>query len=157
VGHPLSRLNRSAAGDAEVTDEAQAESDLENRLAVLTNWSFWGSFGTCFVMSGFAESRYLIGLAGFALIAVAFVSHLIINRMYGTSFRNGEITTAVSAFGVALLAFILAWIVSPDMDRSRVWLGLTGAALGVGGTFTYLAARFGLVNSFSMFHIKSRP
>jgi hypothetical protein len=53
-------MNRSAAGDAEVTDEARAESDLENRLAVLTNWSFWGSFGTCFVLSGFAESRYLI-------------------------------------------------------------------------------------------------
>ena len=107
MGHPLSRLNRSAAGDAEVTDEAQAESDLENRRAVLTNWSFWGSFGTCFVLSGFAESRYLISVAGFALIGVAFVSHLIINRVFGTSFRNGEITTAVSAFGIALLAFIL--------------------------------------------------
>lgn len=140
-----------------MTEEAQVESELENRLAVLTNWSFWGSFGTCFVLSGFAESRYLIGVAGFALIGVAFVSHLIINRVFGTSFRNGEITTAVSAFGVALLAFILAWIVAPDMDRRRVWLGLTGAALGVGGAFTYLAARFGLINSFSMFHIKSRP
>jgi hypothetical protein len=157
VGYPLSRMNRSAAGDAEVTEEAQVESKLENRLAVLTNWSFWGSFGTCFVLSGFAESRYLIGVAGFALIGVAFVSHLIINRVFGTSFRNGEITTAVSAFGVALLAFILAWIVAPDMDRRRVWLGLTGAALGVGGAFTYLAARFGLINSLSMFHIKSCP
>jgi hypothetical protein len=150
-------MNRSAAGDAEVTEEAQVESEFENRLAVLTNWSFWGSFGACFVLSGFAESRYLIGVAGFALIGVAFVSHLIINRVFGTSFRNGEITTAVSAFGVALPAFILAWIVAPDMDRPRVWLGLTGAALGVGGAFTYLAARFGLINSFSMFHIKSRP
>jgi hypothetical protein len=147
-------MNRSAAGDAEVTEEAQVESELENKLAVLTNWSLWGSFGTCFVLSGFAASRYLIGVAGFALIGVAFVSHPIINRVFGTPFRNGEITTAVSAFGVALLAFILAWIVAPDMDRRRVWLGLTGAALGVGGAFTYLAA---LINSFSMFHIKSRP
>ena len=157
MGNPLYRLNRSAAGDAESTDEAQAESDLENRLAVLTNWSFWGSFGVCFVLSGFAESRYLIGVAGFALIGVAFVSHLIINRIFGTSFRNGEITTAVAAFGVALLAFIFG------LDR-RVGHGSIPrlarrdrAALGVGGTFTYLAARFGLVNSFSMFHIKSRP
>jgi hypothetical protein len=150
-------MNRSTAGDAEVTDEAQAESDLENRLAVLTNWSFWGSFGMCFVLSGFAENRYLIGVAGFALIGVAFVSHLIINRVFETSFRNGEITTAAAAFGIALLAFILAWIVAPDMDRPRVWLGLTGAALGVGGMFAYLTARFGLINSFSMFHIKSQP
>jgi hypothetical protein len=150
-------MNRSAAGDAEVTEEAQVESELENRLAVLTNWSFWGSFGTCFVLSGFAESRYLIGVAGFALIGVAFVSHIIINRIFKTSFRNGEITTAVAAFGIALLAFILAWIVAPDMDRPRVWLGLTGAALGVGGMFAYLTARFGLINSFSMFHIKSQP
>ncbi len=140
-----------------MTDEAHGEADLENRLAVLTNWSFLGSFGVCFVLSGFAESQYLVGLAGFALIGVAFVSHLIINRIFGTSFRDGEVTTAVAAFGVALLAFVLAWIVAPGMDRPRVWLGLTGAALGVGGLFAYLTARFGLINSFSMFHIKSQP
>jgi hypothetical protein len=145
------------AGDAEVTDEAEGEADLENRLAVLTNWSFWGSFGVCFVLSGFSDSQYLVGLAGFSLIGVAFVSHLIINRIFATSFRDGEVTTAVAAFGIALLAFIVAWIVAPDMDRPRVWLGLTGAALGVGGLFAYLTARFGLINSFSMFHIKSQP
>ena len=140
-----------------MTDDAQSEADLENRLAVLTNWSFWGSFGVCFVLSGFAESRYLVGLAGFALIGAAFVSHLIINRIYRTSFRDGEITTAVAAFGIALLAFVVAWVAAPGMDRPRVWLGLTGAALGVGGLFAYLTTRFGLINSFSMFHIKSQP
>ena len=139
-----------------MTEEAASEADVENRLAVLTNWSLWGSFGLCFVMSGFAENDYLIGVAGFVLIGIGFIAHLIINRVFGTSFRNGEITTAVAVFGIALLAFILAWAAAPGMDRPRIWLGLTGATLGVGGVFTYLTARFGLINSFSMFHMKGQ-
>jgi hypothetical protein len=141
-----------------VSDQTDAEpglTDLEDRLAVLTNWSFWGSFGLCFLLSGFAQSQYFVGLFGFILLGAGFVSHLIINRVFNTTFRNGEVASAIGIFGIGVLGFILVWIVDPALARPRVWLGLTGAAISVGGLFAYLATRFGLKNSFSMFHMKN--
>jgi hypothetical protein len=132
------------------------DSDFENRMAVLVNWSFWGGFGVCFLLSGFSEGLYLLGLVGFAALCAGFVSHLIINQVFGAGFRNGEVAAAVGAFGLAILGFVIAWIANPDLGRPQVWLGLTGAALGVAGIFAYLATRFGLKDSFSMFHMKAR-
>jgi hypothetical protein len=136
--------------------EANLEADLEDRLAVLTNWSFWGSFGLCFLLSGFVQSQYFVGLLGFGLFGAGFVCHLIINRVFATTFRDGEVTTAIGVFGVGVLGFILVWIADPALARPRVWLGLTGTAIAVGGLFAYLSTRFGLKNSFSMFHMKNR-
>ncbi len=137
-------------------DQADTEADLEDKLAVLTNWSFWGSFGLCFLLSGFAQSQYFVGLLGFGLLGAGFVSHLIINRVFGAAFRDGEVATAVGVFGVGVLGFILVWIADPALARPRVWLGLTGTAIAVGGLLVYLTTRFGLKNSFSMFHMKNR-
>ena len=45
-------------------DEAQ-----EHRLAVITGWAFFGSFGLCLIISGFAEDSMLAGLVGLRRVA----------------------------------------------------------------------------------------
>lgn len=132
------------------------EANVESRIAVLTNWGFLGAFGVGFVLSGFRSNSYLLGLLGFALLAAAFVAHLIINRIYTIEFAEGEIAAAFAIFGLALLGFVASWLFTPNFDRTQVELGLTGSALAVVGCFAYLVTRHGLKGSFSMFHIK-RP
>jgi hypothetical protein len=133
-----------------------SDASVESRIAVLTNWGFLGAFGVGFVLSGFRSDSYLLGLLGFALLAAAFVAHLIINRIYAIEFAEGEIAVAFAIFGLALLGFVLSWLFAPNFDRTQVELGLTGAALAVAGCFAYVVTRHGLKGSFSMFHIK-RP
>jgi len=128
------------------------DAELDHRVAVLTNWGVWGSFGLCVLASGFAEDDYPLGVSGLALLAAGFIAHVIINRVWRTGFRDGEIATAMIAFGVAVLGFVITWIADPALSRPRVWLGLSGAVLAAGGLFTYLASRFGLRGAFSMFH-----
>ena len=43
----------------------------ERGLAVMTNWAFLGSFGLCFVVSGFSQADLFFGMFGFALLATA--------------------------------------------------------------------------------------
>ena len=50
------------------------------RLAVMTNWALFGSFGLCFTLTGFSAADLLAGLFGFALLAAAFGAHIVINR-----------------------------------------------------------------------------
>jgi hypothetical protein len=128
------------------------DKDMENRLAVLTNWGLWGSFGIGFVLSGFRSHAYPVGLFGFGLLAAGFVCHLIINRIYGVDFREGEIATAFGLSGIAILGFVASWIFDPAFTRADVMLGLTGCIAAVAGVFAYVATRFGLRGSFSMFH-----
>jgi DMSO/TMAO reductase YedYZ heme-binding membrane subunit len=132
------------------------EASVESRIAVLTNWGFLGALGVGFVLSGFRSDSYLLGLLGFALLAAAFVAHLIINRIYAIEFAEGEIAAAFAIFGLALLGFVASWLFTPSFDRTQVELGLTGSALAVAGCFAYVVTRHGLKGSFSMFHIK-RP
>jgi DMSO/TMAO reductase YedYZ heme-binding membrane subunit len=132
------------------------EASVESRIAVLTNWGFLGAFGVGFVLSGFRSDSYLLGLLGFALLAAAFVAHLIINRIYAIEFAEGEIAAAFAIFGLALLGFVAGWLFTPNFDRTQVELGLTGSALAVVGCFAYVVTRHGLKGSFSMFHTK-RP
>lgn len=132
------------------------DAGFDHRVAVLTNWGFWGSFGVAVLVSGFSEDAYLLGLAGLALFAAGFVGHVIINHVWRTGFRDGEVATAMIAFGIAVLGFVLTWIAEPGMSRPRVYLALTGVALAVGGLFIYLASRFGLRGAFSMFHTDRR-
>lgn len=133
------------------------EASVESRIAVLTNWGFFGAFGVGSVLSGFRSDSYLLGLLGFALLAAGFVAHLIINRIYAIEFAEGEIAAAAFAiFDVALLGFVASWLFTPNFDRTQVELGLTGSALAVVGCFAYVVTRHGLKGSFSMFHIK-RP
>jgi hypothetical protein len=128
--------------------------DHEHRLAVLTSWSLWGSFGTASVISAFAWDSYLVALCGYALLITGFVSHIIINWVYRTSFRNGEIVTGISLFGVCVLMFLASWLFDPDFTRVDVYSGLTGLAVTVAAFLAYLTTRYGLTGSFSMFHMR---
>ena len=132
------------------------DSDLDSRFAVLTSWGLWGSFGLGFVLTGFRSGLLGFGLAGFALLAAGFVSHVIVNRVYGRTFTDGEIASALGLFGLAVLGFVISWLLDPGLDRTSVTLALTGCTVGVAGFFAYVATRYGLRGAFSMFHHTKR-
>ena len=64
---------------------------VEKRLAVVTNWGFFASFGMGFVLSGFSGAQWWVGMLGYALLVAGFVGHVIINRVFDTGFSGGEI------------------------------------------------------------------
>ena len=126
----------------------------ESRFAVLTNWSLWAPFGAGFVLSGFNAEDLTLGLFGFALLAAGAVAHLVVNRVYGIDFSGGQIAAAAGLFVLALLGFLGSWLVSSRFGQTDILLGFIGSALVVAGAFVYVAARYGLRGSFSMFHLR---
>ncbi|MCW6509003.1 hypothetical protein [Lichenifustis flavocetrariae] len=129
---------------------------IESRFAVMTNWSLFAPFGAGFVLSGFRVADLTLGLFGFALLAAGTVSHLVINRVYGIEFSDGQIAVAAGLFLVALLGFLASWIAAPAFAPANVLLGLAGTAIVIAGAFAYVATRYGLRGAFSMFHAR-RP
>ena len=124
----------------------------ERRLAVMTNWSLFGSFGLGLIQSGLAADSVLLGLLGFALIVIGFIAQVIINHLFGGGFSRGEIAFGITAFGIAALGFIAGWIFDPGFDAIDAIVGFSGFFALVAAFVIYLVARYGLKGSFSMFH-----
>ena len=45
----------------------------------------------------------------YRLFAAGFVAHVIVKQVYSAAFRDGEIATAMVAFGIAVPGFVVAW------------------------------------------------
>lgn len=130
------------------------EQDTEQKLAVHTSWGLFGAFGIGFVLSGFEADLYALAVLGFATLIVGFIAHLIINRIYGADFRQGEIATAFALFGVSALTFIADWLLDSSFSEADLVSGFTGFAVIILAAFAYVATRHGLKDAFSMFHVK---
>lgn len=103
----------------------------ERRLAVTTSWGLFGSFGVCLICTGFGAPSLAAGLSGFALMIAGFVSNVIINRIFGSGFTEGEVALGLGAYAVALLTFSLSWILL-HFRFMQIVIGISGfAALAV--------------------------
>ncbi|MBX6321361.1 MAG: hypothetical protein IRY94_06000 [Rhodospirillaceae bacterium] len=127
--------------------------DAERRLAVVTSWAVSGGFGLACILTGFRDAQEVPGLIGFAVVIAGLVAHVIINRVFGTGFTNGEIVLGFIIFGVALLVFMAAWIADPAFGEARVVIGLAGFAAIIACFIAYIVTKHGLKGSFSMFHL----
>ena len=122
----------------------------ERRLAVATNWAFFGSFGLCFTLTGFSASDLLAGLFGFALLAAAFGAHVVINHLFRTRFSKGEVALGFIAFIVSVLGFVLSWLVLPHFETVNIAIGLAGFSLLFACFVFYLVAHHGVRGSIDL-------
>lgn len=124
----------------------------EKRLAVVANWSLWGSFGLCLILSGLSERSMVVSLFGYLLIIAGFSAHIIINRIFKTSFSKGEVVVGLLFFAIAVITFIVSWVSGEKYASANILSGVIGFALVVLGFIVYLVTKYGLKGSFSMFH-----
>lgn len=126
---------------------------VERDLLVFSIWAVLGLGGLAFLLEGFARDAYLVSLAGVVTIIAGFVAHIVVNGVFGCSFKPGEAALGIGVFGVLALVFIAGWA-SGGLSQNDYWSGLTlFAALGFGLPI-YLSTRYGLRGAFSRFHLK---
>lgn len=133
---------------------ARVNSDTreEHRLAIMTAWSLLGSFGFCFVLSGFSGNDPVMGLLGFAAFVAAFVAHLILNRIFATGFSPAQVALGLSAFTVAVLCFILSSVFDPAFGETDRLVGFAGFGALTLCFVLYLMINYGVRGSYAMLH-----
>ena len=92
--------------------------------------------------------------AGFAVIHAAFVGHIIVNAVLGTSFTTGETALGMAAFAAALVVLLVSALFGSPGTDARVFLpvGLGLASLVV-AVVLYLVIAFGPRGAFRRFDI----
>jgi hypothetical protein len=124
----------------------------EHRLAVMTTWAFFASFGFCFVLSGFSGSQPVAGLAGFAVFVAAFIVHVIINRIFSVGFSNAQIALGLTIFTISVLSFIASSLFDPAFSETDVLVGLAGFGALMSCFIVYVMINYGVRESYAMMH-----
>lgn len=125
---------------------------VEKRLAVVSNWSLFASFGMCFVLSGFSGPSWGLGLLGYGLLVMGFVGHLIINHVFETGFSPGEVALGLVLFGLSALSFIASALFSAHFGPENLGLGLAGFGALAACLVFYLVVRYGMRGTWVLVH-----
>jgi hypothetical protein len=131
-----------------VTPAAQQE----HRLAIMTNWSFFASFGFCLALSGFSESNPFAGVAGFGAFTTAFIGHVVINRIFRADFTNAQIALGLTAFTAAVVVFVASCVFDPHFGEINVGVGLVGFTTLMACFIVYVMINYGVRGSYAMMH-----
>lgn len=122
----------------------------EHRLAVITNWAFFASFGFGFVLTGFTDADVVAGLAGFASFVLGFVAHIIINRIWRVGFTNPQVALGLTVFSVAVVSFIASWIFDRRFTEADVVIGIAGFAAIIAAFIIYIVINYGVRESYAV-------
>ncbi|HXT09854.1 MAG TPA: hypothetical protein VN715_23350 [Roseiarcus sp.] len=127
-----------------------APASREHRLAVMTGWALFASFGVCLILSGFSEPSMIAGLAGFALLIAGFVAHIVVNAIFGAGFTPPQIALGLGAYTVGALCYIASVLFDPSFGEIDVATGLIGFS-GLAGAFVlYIVVNYGVRGSYRM-------
>jgi hypothetical protein len=122
----------------------------EHRLALMTGWAFFGSFGVCLILSGFAEHSPIAGLSGFATLIVGFLSHVVINSIYRAGFSQAQVALGMGSFTIGVLCYIASLLFNPGFSEADVTTGLVGFS-GLAAAFViYIVINYGVTGSYRM-------
>jgi hypothetical protein len=122
----------------------------EHRLAMMTAWAFFGCFGVCLVLSGFAEHSMIAGLGGFVSIIVGFLAHVLINQIFGGRFTQPQIALGLGAFTVGVLCYIASVLANPGFEETDVATGLVGFTALAAAFVIYIVLNYGVRGSYQM-------
>jgi hypothetical protein len=137
-----------------------ADETREHRLAVMTGWAFFGSFGICLILSGFSESSMVAGLAGFAALIAGFVSHIVLNSIYRVGFTQPQIALGLGAFAVGVFCWLASVLFNPGFREIDVATGLVGFSALAAAFVVYIIINYGVRGSYQMvnrMHAEERP
>ena len=126
---------------------------IERKLAVTSNWAFWGSFGLCFVLSGFNAENFAAGFVGWTLLIIGFVAHVIINRIFHSSFSDGEVALGFIVYAASLLVFVVSWIAVPHFGLRNIVIGMSGFTALAASFIFYMLATHGVRGSIALLDV----
>lgn len=125
---------------------------IERGIFVFCNWLTFGLIGIGFTLEGGARDEFFVGLIGIIGFLGGFVCHVIINKVFSTSFTVGEVALALGLFALGSIAFILSWVTG-QLSHQAFLNGLALLAALVISFFAYVTTRHGVGGAFKKFDV----
>jgi hypothetical protein len=129
-----------------------AEMDsLDRHGLVMAIWTPAGLIAATLYHYGLGAGGAGATIAAFAVIIVAFISHILVNAVSETWFTTRELALGLTIFGVALVAFVGATILSHGFAERAFLPTCIGFLAIVIAVVSYLILAHGLRSAFEAF------
>jgi hypothetical protein len=90
------------------------------------------------------------------MIIVAFIAHVIINRIYGADFSQPQVALGLGAFTVGALCYIASVLFSPVFGETDIAVGLVGFTALASAFVIYIILNYGVRGSYQMVYRLNR-
>jgi hypothetical protein len=126
---------------------------LDRHALVLSIWLALGFVATALFEYGIGAGGAAYTLAGFLVVIVAFVVHVIINAVLDTTFSPREFALGLVVYATGLLAFGAAVWLDPEF-RVRQWVPVSLGFFAVfASVIFYLVTAYGVRRTFNEFDV----
>jgi len=135
-------------------DESEAAERLARHGLVMAIW-----IPSVFVSTALSHMGIIGGgawwvAAGFAAIIIAFIAHIILNAVTGTSFTAGETALGGAVFVAAVICYFGALLIGDEGVRTAVLMPVgIGLALLICAVIVYLVIAYGPRKAFEKFDV----
>jgi hypothetical protein len=129
---------------------------LDRHALVMAIWLAFGFVAAMLFEYGLAAGGWPSIAGGFASVVIAFIGHIIVNTVLGTSFTPKEVALGLVSYLCALVAFGVAVLVSPAFSAANflaIILGLIALPVVV---IFYMVTNFGVLGAFEAFDVIRR-
>jgi len=134
-------------------DRPNRTQSLDRHALVMTIWLSFGLVGVALFDYGLGAGGTPFILAAFGAVLAAFVGHVIVNAVHGTTFTPRELALGLVLYAVSLVAFGLAILLSPGFAANHfvpISLGLMAVFASV---VFYMITHFGARRAFDAFDV----
>ncbi|SEM36047.1 hypothetical protein SAMN05443999_1232 [Roseovarius azorensis] len=136
-----------------MTDRTDTER-LERHALVMAFWVPAGFVAACLLRLGYTSGLHWWTAAGFAVIMLVFVGHIIINVTTHSTFTVGETALGAVIFSVALVALLLTRLTGTvDYGEGRFMAFGFGLAALLAAVILYMLIDFGPRRAFERFDV----
>lgn len=126
---------------------------LDRHALVTSVWAALGLVAVALFGAGFGSGGWPYVAAGFAVVSVAFVAHVIVNAVHATTFTARELALGLVVYGAGVLAFVIACLVVDGFaERNFLVVSLGLLVIFVGVVF-YMLTHFGARRVFEAFDV----
>lgn len=124
---------------------------LDRHALVAAMWLTAGLITVALFHYGLGGGGTWFLLAAFAVILAAFAGHVVVNRLYATTFSARELALGLVVFATALVTFGLGMVVQPSFAAKAFFPVSAGLIALLVSVLFYMATTTGLRGAFDAF------
>ncbi len=126
---------------------------LDRHALVLALWLSFGFMALVLFRMGFAHDRWMFVAAGYAMIILAFIAHVLVNVVLHAAFKPKEIVLGLVFYGTGLVVFALATILSPTFRAAQFLPVSLGFITLFAAVVLYMITWLGVRGAFNSFNV----
>ncbi len=130
--------------------------NFDRHALVLMLWLSFGFVAATLFHTGFGMNDPWWIVAGFAVVVLGFVGHVLVHVNFGSRFTPGEVAFGLVTYAVGILAFVLSLLFADNLNNAIVVAASLGFVVTAAAVVFAMIIWLGVRGAFESFDVIRR-